>query len=267
MLQASVRINSVDELRGTGFVVTVASEALRECRWGYVITAFHVIENQIERNVIAYDPTRGGAAHPPIRIENWRRPLPDVDLAIAPFSLEGLPVYALKLEDHVVPTDVIEAPNLGAHIYYVGVFSTLDRMMARSGTLGALDVEGVRGHGAPVHLLDCRSYDGFSGSPCFFEIAYGTDRTQEAPYAGPDPAVPFTSMAYFQLLCGVLVQHFSDETSAQGITSRYGVGIMVRSQEIHAALMTREAIAERRAWDQDAQRRKNGQGRSCRSRR
>lgn len=255
MLLASVRINSVEELRGTGFVVTVDSETLPDVRWGYVITAFHVVQSQIESNVVAYDPTRGGAAYPPVPISDWRRPLPEVDLALAPFSLEGRPIYAVRLEDHVVPTQMIEGPNLGAHVYYVGVFTIVDRMMARSGTLGALDVEGVSGHGAPVHLLDCRSYAGFSGSPCFFEIAYGTDRAQEAPYPGPDASIPFTSMAYFQLLCGILVQHFSDDASSQGLTSRYGVGVMVRSQEIHAALMTREAIAERREWDQELRRR------------
>jgi hypothetical protein len=251
MLLASVRINSFSELIGTGFVVTVVSETVPENRWGYVVTANHVVDKYkgMDRNVVAYDPTREGAPHTPIPVENWRQPLPNVDLAIAPFSIAGVPMYALKLEDHVVPTDLIPGPNLGAHVYYVGVFTLVDRVMARSGTLGAINVEGVPGHGAPVHLLDCRSYDGFSGSPCFFEIAYGTDRQQDIPYPGPDPQLPFTAMAYFQLLCGVFVSHFSDEQSAGGLHSRYGVGIIVRSEEIIAALTTPDAIAERSVWD------------------
>lgn len=43
--------------------------------------------------------------------------------------------------------------------------------------------------------------------------------------------------------------HFSDQISAEGAVSRYGVGVMLRSHEIRDALMTPEAIAERRDWD------------------
>lgn len=255
MLEGSVRINSCDDLRGTGFVVTVPSARHADKRWGYAVTAHHVVRAQSDTSVVAFDPTRPGELHDPVAVESWRQPLPEVDLAIAPFSAEGRPLSALKLEEHVVPTMSIDGPNLGARIYYVGVFVHLDRMLARSGTIGALDVPNV-GHGAgryrhPAHLVDCRSYNGFSGSPCFFEIAYATDRSQEPPFPTPaaDESVGLKAMAYFQLLFGMLVSHFSDDVSAQGVTSRYGVGVIVRSEEIHRALRTREAAEEQALWE------------------
>jgi hypothetical protein len=87
MLLASIRINSFSDLIGSRFVVTVTSESVPDNRWGYVVTANHVVDKYkgMDRNVVAYDPTRRGAPHPPIPVENWRQPLPNVDLAIAPF--------------------------------------------------------------------------------------------------------------------------------------------------------------------------------------
>jgi len=254
MLEGSVRINSFDKLEGTGFIVTVPSAAHPEWRWGYVVTAHHVAV-QMETTVVAFDPLNPGQLHDPVPVSDWRQPLPGVDLAIAPFSADGRPLSALKLEDHVVPTTSIPEPNLGAHVYYIGVFSYLERMIARSGTIAALDVPHVS-HNTDhckhsAHLLDCRSYNGFSGSPCFFEIAYATTREQDLPYptAAADDSSGLTAMAYFQLLFGMFVAHFCDDVSAQGATSRYGVGVLVRSQEIHRALRTKEARAEQALWD------------------
>jgi hypothetical protein len=143
MLEGSVRISSCDDLCGTGFIVTVPSHKHPDKRWGYVVTAHHVVQTQPETSVVAFNPTRPGEVHEPVPVESWRQPLPGVDLAIAPFTAGGRPLSALSLEDHVVPTNSVDRPNLGARVYYVGVFAHLDRMLARSGTIGALDVPNV----------------------------------------------------------------------------------------------------------------------------
>jgi hypothetical protein len=131
MLEGSVRINSVDDLQGTGFIVTVPSRTHRDKRWAYVVTAHHVVHTQPEITVVPFDPTRPGQVHDPVPVplKCWRQPLPGVDLAIAPFAAEGRPLTALRLEDHVVPTAAVDGPNLGARVYYIGVFNISTRSL------------------------------------------------------------------------------------------------------------------------------------------
>ena len=251
MLQCACRISSVGDLLGTGFLITVESEKADHIRYGYVVTAQHVVANQLEVSVETADPLNFGLLHDPVEVSRWRQPLPGADLAIAPFP-PGERLIAIELEQHVAAGGVMPPPRLGGHIYYLGVFEPLDRVMARSGTIGALD-QFVPSHSQyPMHLVDCRSYAGFSGSPCFAEVAIVTDRPSQPPYEWDRLYVDleFTALAYFQYLCGMFVGHFSDDISACGVTSRYGVGVMVRSDEIRQALMAPEALAERRGWDE-----------------
>jgi len=53
----------------------------------------------------------------------------------------------------------------------------------------------------------------------------------------------------YEMLCGMFVGHYSDDAVAEGVVSRYGVGVMVRSQEIREALMSDIVSAERRERD------------------
>lgn len=117
-------------------------------------------------------------------------------------------------------------------------------------------VPNKHGFYSPVYLVDCRSYKGFSGSPCFVEIAQATDPPNTAPYVTPGVPtdVQFTSLIYYQVLCGMFIGHYSDDDSTD-VTSRYGVGVMLRGDEIRRALMAPEAIVERREWDRRGGRR------------
>ena len=82
----------------------------------------------------------------------------------------------------------------------------------------------------------------------------------ELPYPGLEamPPTPFPSdpsdavigrMQYMHLLCGMFAEHFDDATDPMKARSHLGVGILVRSDEIVAALMTDAARAEREEWD------------------
>jgi hypothetical protein len=51
------------------------------------------------------------------------------------------------------------------------------------------------------------------------------------------------------LLCGMFAEHFDDPTDPMKARSHLGVGMLVRSDEIIAALMTDEARAERAQKD------------------
>lgn len=95
--------------------------------------AQHVVARQIEVSVETQDPHRLAELHEPVEITRWRQPLPEADLAIAPFPPGEHQDIAIELELHVTPNGVLQVPRLGAHIYYLGVFQPLDRVMARSG--------------------------------------------------------------------------------------------------------------------------------------
>lgn len=262
-LDAAVRITSVGDLLGTGFLATVPSEMHDGHRWGYVITAHHVIASQIEIAVQAPVPWGTGRLYGPVGVVDWRQPLPGVDLAVAPWRpLEG-PHPALPHE-LMIPTNAVAGLHLGTTIYYFGIFEPLMRPILRSGTLAALDVDGVPhdDYEQPVDVVDCRSYKGFSGSPCLVEFRFA--KLNEMPpdqlpwagvpeemWAGGEEVPRLGGIASFALVCGMFIRHFSDDEAAGGVTSRYGVGMMIRSCEIKEALMTAEMREERRRWDEE----------------
>jgi hypothetical protein len=237
---------------GTGFFMTVPSETLDEVRYGYVLTAHHVLWDQNRIEIQASNPVTNGELHPPVDVNDWRQPLPNVDLAVAPFNPDPKSertYQSLELERHVLPRS--KHPALGSTVYYVGILIPLDRPMARAGTIGAVDQEGLEhdeGYEYPAHLVDCRSYGGFSGSACFIELDFPSLTPIPNPFTEIDPG-PVGNMYYTTQLCGMFTQHLADtETS---VASKYGVGTMLRSNEIWVALMSDEMREERRAWDAD----------------
>lgn len=261
-LQSAVRVTTFGDLLGTGFLVRVRSEASPRWNYPYVLTAHHVIDTHVGIEVEIPIPFANGALYPPVEVKNWRQPLAAVDLALAP--LYGLPdlKYQATWLDSIIPFPGLPTPDLGGRIYYVGIFQRLDRPMARSGTIGALDQTGISHSGGRydfnAHLVDCRSYRGFSGSPCVVELGFPV----LDPAAGPSwvgktnaelgrPLPRLGGMHYFSVLCGMFTSHFSDEDHAdsEGVVSRYGVGVMLPSSEIRKALMTDDACEERRQWD------------------
>lgn len=253
ILKIAVRITTLGRLEGTGFLIRVVGDA---DSYLYVATAHHVINNQLEIAVEAPEPFTNGGMYDPIPVSDWRQPLPCVDLAVAPLPVDQ-PHEATWLET-VLPLPGRTQPDLGQHIFYVGIFVPLDRPMARSGTIGALFQDGIpHSHGKytfDAHLVDCRSYRGFSGSPCVAEFAFPVLDASWGPTWIPgagtnkDEGRPMGGMQYYTVLCGMFTSHFSveDRPDANGAASRYGVGVMLPSSEIRRALMTEDMQAERR---------------------
>jgi hypothetical protein len=249
-LQAAVRITSFGDLLGTGFLVRVLSDAGLGS-YSYLITPHHVIRNHVGIEVEVPNPFTNGALYAPVPVGDWRQPLEGVDLAVAPY-LDGE-----QRNHHAVCSEAIWPghPDLGARIYYIGMFEPLNRPIARSGTTAALEQEGIRhssgAYDFPAHLVDCRSYRGFSGSPCSMEIAFARLNGKDVPEWIPQEDRPVAGMNYYTLLCGMFTSHYTDEDSpqAEGVISRYGVGVMLPSRFILEALMTDDACNERRQWD------------------
>jgi hypothetical protein len=192
---------------GTGFIVTVPSESIDDAKYGYLLTAHHVIAGQTDVEAQPANPFEEGELYPPVKVTGWAKPLDGVDLVIAPFEAgreHNYKVFAIPVEWAMIPNEIINrGPHLGSLIYYIGLLAPDDRPMARSGRIGALDQEKLKfrqGYSYPAHLVDCRSYGGFSGSPCFVELSFAglTPIPDYALYGlsdvmGPEPAEPVKS--------------------------------------------------------------------------
>lgn len=230
---------------GTGFLATLESESLDGVRYGYVLTAHHVLWSQNRIEVQATAPS--GELYPPLPIDDWRQPLPDLDLAIAPFhagNTSGLVYQALDMKRQALPPG--KWPGLGSKVYYIGILVPLNRAMARTGNIGAVNQHGIEhdgGYDYVAHLVDCRSYNGFSGSPFFVELLHPT-LTPKPTEGTPGPV---GEMHYTAMFCGMLTQHLANQQSQ--FASQYGVGTMLRSDEIWEALMSDDMREERRRWD------------------
>jgi hypothetical protein len=257
---------------GTGFVVVLPSETLADVRYAYVVTAHHVIDLQPKIQIQAANPFAVGELYPPFELSDWRQPLEGVDLVICPLRGEEGPdqmIQGVSMADEALPPKRI--PSLGTTVYYIGYLEPLDRMMARSGTIGAQEVVGMR-HCEPeydyhCHLVDCRSYGGFSGSPCFFRQSHPVLQEQDRHtiYGLPQHfRMPVGSMVNVSVLCGMFTEHLDEkwlnpDVNPDGVVSRYGVGVMLPSLHIWRSLMTDETRKERLGWDKG---RKQAEGES-----
>jgi hypothetical protein len=237
---------------GTGFVLHVPSELIPGVRHGYLITAAHVVRDR--KNLEMQPAKQDGTLFDPIPTPEWLIPEPNLDLAISPMSaLPDGEAYWGNPVEMAVPVGAFDSPMPGDSIYYVGVFAPLDRIMLRAGTIGAVDEIGVpvSPYDYPCHLVDCRSYGGFSGSPCFLVKDIPDLRPSGWPL--PDPFGPPVggipgSTTHLVIFTGMFTAHFTDDDDhlPGHVTSRYGVGVMLRSQEIRAVLLS-PAFAAMRA--------------------
>jgi hypothetical protein len=237
---------------GTGFIVTVPSTKIRGRSYGYVITPHHVICDLTNIEVEAANPYSQGELYPAASITDWRSPkvYPKADLAFAPYPIpSGQKVIALPLGALVqYGLDL----SLGAQLHYVGLLAPLGIPMARSGTIGALDVSGIQ-HDGPyeyaAHLVDIRSYGGFSGSPCYVEYPMANLTPLDPgqfPFKLPHnfDEKPVGALAFLHLFCGMFTEHFSDKRMS-GFASTLGTGVVLPADPIIEELMTDELRSER----------------------
>lgn len=247
--------------RGTGFYVRVPSESRPECWYTYIVTAHHVIDGQPKPELVFPDPYTPGGLYPPQETEgpDWMQPLADVDLAVLPYGRpDGFFVNALELGRHIRP-ELPPQTVLAMPFHYVGLLEPLNRAMARSGTLGALYEQGIEhkdGYEYVCHLGDCRSYRGFSGSPCFIEYQMASLQEADPPASqaeGEQAIGPVGKIRYLHRLCGMVTWHLeppegSPEDGPEA--SIFGVVVILPSEYIYKALMSDELVKARREGDE-----------------
>jgi hypothetical protein len=243
---------SVRGVIGTGFLCAIPSRLVPNARYTYVVTAHHVIEDQNDSVEVQapFPNSMGSELQDPVEVSGWTQPLDGVDLAIADFYAVVDGTYGgLASEFHFFPEGGY--PPLGGVVHYVGILEPEDRVMVRSGTLGALFQSGLDHEGGYVydaHLLDCRSYSGFSGSPCFIEIPMAVLESTDTEFPGdkrdPSRRIPARGpIQYNALLGGMITWHLAHRR--QEHASLYGVVAAVTSNDIWRALMTEKEQQER----------------------
>jgi len=100
--------------------------------------------------------------------------------------------------------------------------------IVRSGTLGRLHQTGVRilwpdrtTHSITAHLIDCRSHQGFSGSPCYVQL---------------EPRGRTDVREWDTYLLGLITGHL-DELGAEQRVQNSGVGLVTTVEAICQVLM------------------------------
>jgi hypothetical protein len=237
---------------GTGFFVS--TEDGNGTGYTYVVSAAHVVMPSVNTWIRMRDALNGRVLTIPIF--GW---LPheseDVAVAFIPLGPAGTPAhYAFRRHDAVA----LEEPEfrLGADVFFAGLLAGVSEMeqtcipMVRSGTVAAIGQAGIPlldGRHVTGHLIDCRSFAGFSGSPCLLHWdVWSTQPTRQG--LG-------TSRTMNARLMGILLAHFDEiererrqlEAKDSVFRINIGVGIVLPVERIWEVIDSEEVIEQRRS--------------------
>ena len=250
---------------GTGFLVGWPHPDFPHAHSYYIVTAKHVVQSEPETYVRFR--TKGGGLQD-FSVHDWvLHPSPTADVAVTPIQIpEHVSVMHVSVADILgSPVSAAErtewSPTLGDRVYFIGLLDYFEGMveknvpMVRSGTLGAMYQDDVPVKTDPhtvtrlhAHLIDCRSYGGFSGSPCFVQ---GT-----VVLAAPEPGKLRLSTP--GRLLGLISGHFdmlkeaetNDSSLKVKAAINSGVGVVATAEQI-LEVLTMEEIAGPRKESQD----------------
>lgn len=248
---------------GTCFVVQRIDPEMPSRSDFYMVTARHVVKRPNGENkpdLWVRFREYGGR-----QVEDWAESRwlahddEEIDLAVAPFPNERRKFRIGSLRMDTLSFDQnLAGAELGANVFYVGLLEPADQMgadgvaMVRSGTLGAYR-QLIKPKGAPkpyiAHVIDCRSYGGFSGSPVFLQKDLPLRNSRELEeIRASDPRYANIERIGHTIhgtwLLGVLIIHYSDDNAAD-LASNMGLGIVVPSFQIEHLLSHRDCEAER----------------------
>lgn len=249
---------------GTAFFVSMLSTT-GDHGWIYVVTAAHVVEFEKETWLRVRTKDGGLVLFP---VPQWTHH-PTADVAVAHLNIPN------EVDAKWVPTDNFldlspSIPALGDQVYFVGLLAIAESMvqenipMVRSGTLGRMYQERVplkHGDGRvsfhQAHLIDCRSYAGFSGSPCFAEFKVPMRPGQAGVFIGGMSAVPeircigLISGHWDDLAKAQVSVDFADDPLAKGIRVpvNTGVGIVTPIERVRECLMDEDLVKTRLQTD------------------
>jgi hypothetical protein len=261
---------------GTGLAALFKGDA--ENFYPYVITADHVLPKKPESCTFVMSHPDGEPRT--VSAKEWWRPFMSVDLAIG--SLDPEEVYdqqlvAIEIEQQSFPPSFISTIGLGSVVHYVGLLAPMDVPMLRTGSLGNLyqSVGGTKKYPwrYPAHLIDCRSYGGFSGSPVYIEIDFPViepgEMSPELARMVPEKvrSRPVNRIIQINPLFGMLTAHLDDdefnatdeeEGNDFALASRHGVGIVLPIEIILQGLDCKKLRMDRKRQDEEAKAKDDG---------
>lgn len=249
---------------GTGFVLRMESPNIKGLGHEYIVTAAHDVETG-EPRWVRFRKRDGGVYDLPVG--SWIVH-GTADVALTP--LRGHGGYGLDLRhipvEHLIGSKTIGnwRPMLADRVYFLGLLAQHPEMadrnipMVRSGTIGAMYEPRVpikRADGSPLHveahLIDCRSYGGFSGSPCFVQREHYTlgwkDKRRWMVFGH----------GHLTFLLGLVSAHLDDwqkarlkgdlglEPGSVEAAINTGVGVVTPSEKILEALELEEVVRDR----------------------
>ena len=243
---------------GTGFVVAMPVEVKGEIgAFLYVVTAAHVVRS-FNTTCIKIRRTDGSITDLPVKRWAYHSYM---DIAATPLG-DGTGQFirrCIPIEQFVGIAQPDIRPAVGDEVFFVGLLGQVDEMasslkpMARGGIIGALYEERVPIRlpddtliHEPGHLIDCQSFGGFSGAPCFVRFVSATGET---PNYGLRYPVQST------LLLGMVGGHFDRQTSVTlpegagsiNVPVAAGVGVVYHAEAIRETLEEDELAQARKA--------------------
>lgn len=251
---------------GTFFLISVPLAPDDQGGPVYLITALHVVQEH--NQLLAVIKAQDGGLIPWKLTDQWIVPdNPAIDLAIYP--LPKIPDGRLprSIWPFQVSTDALGVmPKYGERTFFIGLLSPIKSTwdaatpVVRHGTLAApfqTDItwgpesEPDKWGPATAHLIDCRSWVGFSGSPCFSEASWPGPLTDGIPKM-PERWVSdlkikmgldegdMGGMYYFHTLMGVFVG-YAKETSIGIVLPVEYIRKLLEREDV---MKTRKEVAE-----------------------
>lgn len=255
-----------DELVGTSFVVMISVPAVSAYHL-YVVTAAHVVESLTHSFVRV--PVEGGVRD--MDVPKWfTNGMHDV--AVAPIVLpEDNAVLGVTSLDSFVDDEAWEEDTefykgmhiqLGDVVYFIGLLGKINAMaeqnipVVRSGTIARLGQERVpiqmpdgSLHYITAHLIDCRSFSGFSGSPCYVQWQ------RAGVLWNPETGQQGIGTKERTALLGLVAGHFDDLTNVRSAGKanphlespvNTGIGYVIPAEYIRETLMQEELVQMRK---------------------
>lgn len=238
-------------LRGTGFLTAVPS-AEPEQSFKYVITAAHVVRPLVTK-FIRLSRHDGSTHDLEIPSEDWAfHPTEDVAVGLFAPDPAEIDAQAIPTAHFVGRAEVQFDAGPGDEVFFAGLLGLVESMgdrripMIRTGSIGALHQDEIpvrlgddtqfSVHG---HLIDCRSFGGFSGSPCFVDYTSSLNTT---------PRLKLHSAMRSAHLLGLVSGHFDlaasvalpDQKGKLNVPVAAGIAVVVPADTILEVLESEE---------------------------
>jgi len=243
------------KLRGTGFLVGLRFEADQNQGHVYIVTAAHVVR-PLAASFVKLTKKDGGTIDR--KVDKWIfHPTEDIAVTRMPQPYEPYDFLAVEDKDFVGAEEHEWKPEPGADVYFVGLLGRVPSMgaqnipMVRTGSIGALYQNDIpmrlggdtiiKAHG---HLIDCQSFGGFSGSPCFVRYISARGQTERMGLTYPIQSTLLIGMVggHFDLKASITLP---DQEDKLDVPVAAGVAVIYPAEAIRVLLDEEPFAAER----------------------